>query len=172
MHQSIALIGLPGVGKSTIGKILAGKIGVDFVDTDAVIEQQIGQTIRAYFSEHGESVFRMLEKQTLQQLFNSDTHRIIATGGGSVLDQENRQLMRDKAIVVYLESTVEQLALRLQADQKRPLLIGDVYARLEELHQQREVLYKEAADFSVNVSLHSAEETAQLIIEQFGLASL
>lgn len=170
IYQPIALIGLSGAGKSTIGELLAEKTNSTFIDTDEVIEKTIGQTISTYFSTQGEAAFRKLEKQVLCDLLSCPQYQIIATGGGCILDSENRRLLKEKTNVVYLEVSVEQLVLRLKNDQQRPLLAeGDLHVRLTELCQQRKALYEETAHFTIDPSVNGAEQITQQIIDHFEL---
>lgn len=147
MTRSIALIGLSGVGKSTLGQALAQHCGWPLFDTDALIVAEQGQSIAAFFAQHGEATFRQLEHRVLQQAF-AIAPAVVATGGGIVLLPENRALLRERAFVVWLNAPTAELVARLQRHtEERPLLSGDDPAvRLERLRQERSGLYQSVAD--------------------------
>ena len=168
--QLISLIGLPGGGKSTIGRHLSRRLGVPFTDTDAVIEQRIGCSIRAFFEQEGEDRFRDVESAVLTDIVES-THGVLATGGGIVLRQANRDLLHGKTVCVFLRSTPEELFRRLRHDLKRPLLqVADPLARLRELQRQREPLYEQAAHFVVQTGRPSVPTLVNMILMQLELA--
>ena len=168
--QLISLIGLPGGGKSTIGRHLSRRLGVAFIDTDAVIEQRICCSIRAFFEQEGEDRFRDVESAVLAEIIES-THGVIATGGGIVLRERNRHLLHDKTVCVFLRSTPEELFRRLRHDLKRPLLqVADPLARLRELQRQREPLYEQAAHFIVQTGRPSVPTLVNMILMQLELA--
>lgn len=166
----ISLIGLPGGGKSTIGRHLSRRLGVPFTDTDAVIEQRIGCSIRAFFEQEGEDRFRDVESAVLTDIIES-THGVLATGGGIVLREANRHLLHDKTVCVFLRSTPEELFRRLRHDLKRPLLqVADPLSRLRELQRQREPLYEQAAHFVVQTGRPSVPTLVNMILMQLELA--
>lgn len=166
----ISLIGLPGGGKSTIGRHLARRLGVPFTDTDAVIEQRLGCSIRACFEQEGEDRFRDLESAVLAEIIGS-THGVLATGGGIVLREANRDLLHSKTVCVFLRSTPEELFRRLRHDLKRPLLqVADPLARLRELQRQREPLYGQAAHFVVQTGRPSVPTLVNMILMQLELS--
>ena len=148
--RSISLIGMPGVGKSTVGRHLARRVGAEFTDTDAWIEQRIGCSIRAFFEQHGEARFREIETEVLREALTSE-NGVIATGGGVVLSQENRRLLRSRTVCVYLRATPEDLFKRLRHDSKRPLLqVEDPLSRLRDLYATRDPLYREASHYALD----------------------
>lgn len=143
--MNVALVGLPGAGKSAIGRRLAQRLALPFVDSDQVIEQRIGCSIRAYFEREGEAGFRHVEEQVIRELAASASG-VVATGGGAVLREANRRGLRAHFYVIYLRSSPEDLLKRLRHDLKRPLLqVADPLARLRELHAVRDPLYCETA---------------------------
>lgn len=169
----IALVGMPGGGKSTVGKQLARQIGVPFVDSDHEIEQRIGGSIRQFFDQYGEEAFRDLESEVIEALLNRPGDCVLATGGGAVLRERNRELLHAGSTVLYLRSTPEDLFRRLRHDTTRPLLqVRDPLARLRELHHQRDPLYRRCAHYvleSARPSVHSLVNMALMQLELAGL---
>jgi shikimate kinase len=169
----ISLVGMPGSGKSTIGRQLARHLGWRFVDSDHEIERHIGGSIRAFFEQHGEAAFRDLESTTLAGLAQRDGSAVLATGGGSVLRDANRAVLRAAGKVVYLRSTPEELFKRLRHDRQRPLLqVADPLKKLRELYQQRDPLYRDAADFVIETGRPSVATLVNMIVMQLELAGV
>ena len=161
---------MPGGGKSTVGRHLARRLAVSFVDTDAVIERRIGCPIRTFFEQEGEERFRDIEVAALAELVAS-THGVIATGGGIALRDENRVLLHAHTTCVYLRSTPEELFRRLRHDSKRPLLqVADPLARLRDLYAKRDPLYREAAHFIIETGRPSVPTLVNMILMQLELA--
>lgn len=166
----IALVGLPGSGKSTIGRYLAKRWSMPFVDVDVAIEEHIGCTIRDFFAKEGESRFRDVEQVVLAALLARPEKTVVATGGGAVLKAENRQELTEHAQVVYLSASPHEIAKRLQRDTQRPLLqVDNPLQRLLDLHAIRDPLYKDVADFVVAGSGLSAAQVAQRVAMQIEL---
>ncbi len=166
----IALVGLPGSGKSTIGRYLAKRWSMPFVDVDVAIEEHIGCTIRDFFAKEGEPRFRDVEQEVLAALLARPEKTVVATGGGAVLKAENRQELTEHAQVVYLSASPHEIAKRLQRDTQRPLLqVDNPLQRLLDLHAIRDPLYKEVADFVVAGSGLSATQVAQRVAMQIEL---
>jgi shikimate kinase len=140
---NLYLIGMPGCGKSTLGQALAKRLGYQFFDTDAVIEQLTQQSISDFFAASGEAKFRDLETQVLAEL-SAYTRLVVATGGGIVLRRMNWSHLRQGAIV-WLDVPIEELQQRLQAETNRPLLqTGELSTRLHTLWNDRHSLYAQA----------------------------
>ena len=143
-----------------------------FADTDSVIEEQIGCSIREFFELEGEAKFRVRESNVLRQLI-ADCPGVIATGGGTVLYEANRQLLRDKTVCVYLRSTPEELFRRLRHDSKRPLLqVADPAERLREMYAQRHPLYEQASQFVIDIGRPTVAALVNMILMQLELAGL
>jgi shikimate kinase len=143
---NLILIGPMGAGKSSLGRRLAERFGLRFVDLDRVIEIDAGRGIPAIFAEEGEAGFRRRERALLARLLE-DEDQVIATGGGAVLDPDNRARMRDRGYVVHLDVDVETQLARLARDRQRPLIAGDDRAEvLKRLAVERGALYAETAD--------------------------
>ncbi|MCU0566364.1 MAG: shikimate kinase [Oculatellaceae cyanobacterium Prado106] len=150
---NLYLVGMMGSGKSTTGKILAEHLGYRFLDTDAVIEQAAGQSIREIFATSGEDAFRELETQVLGQLA-AYQRLAVATGGGIVLQRQNWSYLRH-GIVVWLDVPLAELGDRLQQDQTRPILQDtDMTQKLQTLMEQRQPLYAQA---DVRITVRPAE---------------
>jgi shikimate kinase len=166
----ISLVGLPGSGKSTVGRQLARRLGVGFTDSDHVIEERIGCPIREYFAREGESAFRDLEEQVLRELTASG-QGVLATGGGAVLRPANRERLKAAGQVIYLRSTPEEVHRRVRHDSNRPLLqVEDPLGRLRELHAQRDPLYRETAHFTIETGRPSVPTLVNMILMQLELS--
>lgn len=167
----IHLVGLPGSGKSTVGRQLARRLGLPFHDSDHVIEQRIGCSIRSFFEREGEDAFRDIEEAVIAELCGVDG--VLATGGGAVLRPANRAQLRASGQVIYLRSTPEEVFRRVRHDQGRPLLqVADPLARLRELYQQRDPLYRETAHFVIETGRPSVSTLVAMILMQLELAGV
>ncbi len=143
----IALIGLMGAGKSTLGQALARHLGLPFVDLDARIVEQAGKAIPRIFAEDGEDAFRVLESACLEQCIASPQGCVLATGGGVIIRDNNRRQL-GQCTVIWLDASPEVLARRVAGDGNRPVLQGDdALVRLRELDRQRRPWYQQCADF-------------------------
>ena len=148
----VALVGMPGCGKSTVGRHLARLLARRFVDSDTEIEQEIGESIRSFFDREGEAAFRDVEQRVIEGLTRQDDI-VLATGGGAVLRPSNRDALHGRAQVFYLRSSPEELARRLRNDTNRPLLQGvDPLRKLRELYRERDPLYRRTAHFVVETA--------------------
>ncbi|MCT8553416.1 shikimate kinase AroK [Glaesserella parasuis] len=163
--RNIFLIGPMGAGKSTIGRQLAQMLNMDFLDSDAVIEERAGADIDWIFDIEGEAGFRKREERIINKLTQSQG-LVLSTGGGSVLSKDNRNVLSARGIVVYLETTVDKQFERTQRDKKRPLLqTEDPYQTLVELAKIRNPLYEEIADIILQTDEQSAKVVATQIID-------
>ena len=144
LPRSLAIVGLMGAGKSSIGRRLAQRLKVPFVDADSEIELAAGATIEEIFERHGEAFFRDGERRVIQRLLEGPV-RVIATGGGAFMDPATRRLMRERAISVWLKADLELLLPRVLRRNNRPLLkVGEPRAVLERLIAERYPVYAEA----------------------------
>ena len=168
----LALVGLPGSGKSTVGRQLARRLGLAFTDSDQVIQEQIGCSIREFFAREGEEAFRDVEQAVIETLCAARIG-VVATGGGVVLRAANRQRLREAGQVIYLRSSPEELFRRVRHDAKRPLLqVDDPLARLRELCAQRDPLYRETAHFIVETGRPSVPTLVNMILMQLELSGV
>jgi shikimate kinase len=169
---TISLVGMPGCGKSTVGRHLARQLGLRFVDSDAEIERRIGMPIRDFFAAHGEAAFRDVEQDVLDELTQRTGH-MLATGGGAVLRPSNRDALHSRTHVFYLRSTPEELFRRLRHDTHRPLLqVADPQARLRDLYRERDPLYRRTAHFVVEAARPSVPALMGMVLMQLELAGL
>lgn len=167
----VCLIGMPGSGKSTVGRQLARRLSLPFFDSDHVIEERIGCSIREYFEREGEERFRDIESEVLDSL-TQEPRAVLSTGGGSVLRAANRQHLHDRCRVVYLKSTPEELLRRLRHDRNRPLLQGgDPMRRLRDLFVARDPLYRATAHFTIETGRPSVATLVNMIVMQVELDS-
>ncbi|MDH5184372.1 MAG: shikimate kinase AroK [Gammaproteobacteria bacterium] len=163
----IFLVGLMGAGKSTIGKQLAKVLNKTFVDSDREIESQTGVAIPLIFELEGEEGFRRREREMIDKL-TLQANTVLATGGGAVMNEDNRKALRERGYVVYLHATVEQLLERTRMDRNRPLLqTEDPRAKLEELLSIRDPLYRDVADITIDTGLVSIREVVQQLVQKF-----
>lgn len=153
------LIGMPGSGKTTVGKLVAGALDVPFRDSDDLIEERAGADIPAIFSREGEEGFRSHERVVIGELAGL-RDVVVATGGGAVLDEENVAVMREAGRIVLLEAGVGELAARLDGTSSRPLLAGDLRVRLAATLAERRSRYREVADAIIDTTGKTPEEIA------------
>ena len=162
----VVLVGPMGVGKSTIGKVLAAELNRPFFDTDQLIEERTGADIGWIFDVEGEEGFREREHGLLEELVSSKNRSsVIATGGGIVLREDNRALIQTCELVVYLRADVEQLIARTARDKKRPLLqVDDREGQVRKLMAERDPLYREVSNFTVSADKRGPKQVADEII--------
>ncbi len=153
---NLILVGMMGSGKTTMGRVLAKHLGKDFVDSDEEIQKRTGVTIPHIFDIEGETGFRQRETAAIRDLVVRD-NMVLATGGGVVLMEQNRVMLQQSGIVIYLKASVHDLWQRTRHDRNRPLLqTADPHAKLMELFQQRDPLYLQVADIVIQSGKQSA----------------
>lgn len=164
--MTVALVGLPGSGKSTVGKQLARRLRLPFLDSDLAIEARLECSIREYFEREGEDRFRDVEESVLDEL--TQVHDgVLSTGGGSVLRAVNRSFLKDRCYVIYLKSSPDELFRRLRHDVNRPLLqVADPLNRLRDLFAARHPLYFETAHFVLETGRPSVSNLVKSILTQ------
>ena len=159
-------MGLPGSGKSTVGRQLARRLNLSVIDSDHAIEERLGCSIREFFEVEGEERFRDIETQVIQKLLQ-EKYGVISTGGGSVLRPLNRQELHSKAKVFYLRASPEEVFRRLKHDQNRPLLqVADPLTRLKDIYSIRDPLYRETAHHVVETGRPKISNMVHNIIAQ------
>ena len=170
--SNVVLIGLPGSGKSSVGRQLARRLQVPFVDSDHVIEQRLGCSIREYFDREGEDAFRDVEQAVIDDL-SLNHSGVLSTGGGTVLRPVNREHLHQRGKVVYLRSSPEEVFRRLRHDVSRPLLqVSDPLQRLRDLYAVRDPLYRETAHFIIETGRPSVATLVNMILMQLELAGV
>lgn len=164
---NIVLVGYMGSGKTTVGNLLCSKYQMKFVDTDQYIEEQQNMSISEIFRLFGEDAFRKLETEALEELSRTCFHTVISTGGGIVLKEENRKLLKKLGTVVFLEVSPDEVSRRLRGDTSRPLLAGDseeeILQKIETMLAARLPYYQSAADHTVKADEKTPEEIAEEI---------
>ncbi|MFY7866561.1 shikimate kinase [Roseateles sp.] len=169
----ISLVGMPGGGKSTVGRQMARQLGMRFVDTDTEIETRLGESIKSFFDRSGEGAFRDLESEVLAEVLTREGEFVLATGGGIVLRDANRELLHRHSHVLYLRSTPEELFRRLRHDTQRPLLqVRDPLGKLRELYQVRNPLYRRCAHFVLETGRPSVHGLVNMALMQLELAGI
>jgi shikimate kinase len=169
--KTIALVGMPGSGKSSVGRQLARKLAVPFVDSDTAIEHRLREPIRSFFAREGEQKFRDVEQEVIDTIIASPETGVLATGGGSVLREANRRLLREAATVVYLRCTPDELFRRLRRDTQRPLLqVRDPRAALHQLFRERDPIYSELADFIIDTGRPAVHALVGMVLMRLELA--
>lgn len=162
LDGNIIFIGLMGAGKTTVGRQLAKQLGKTFYDTDHEIEKRTGVKIPVIFDLEGEAGFRKREAAVIEEMAHQ-TNIVLATGGGAVLAQKNRKVLKENGCVIYLRATVNDLYKRMRHDKQRPLLQNvDIKAKLETLYQERNPIYTEMAD----MILDTGHQPASTLVNQ------
>ena len=165
---SLFLVGMMGAGKTTVGRLLARRLALRFVDSDHEIERRCGVKVPLIFDIEGETGFRTRETQLLTELTALEGI-VLATGGGAVLAEDNRRCLTSRGTVIYLCAKPEDLYERVRQDRNRPLLATpDPLGRLRELHAQRDTLYRSVADLVVDTGRQSVRSLAHSLIDELG----
>ena len=162
----VILVGLPGAGKTTVGRLVAKQLGVGFADVDGLIEERIGLSISRIFSDRGEESFREYERDIVAELVASDRPRVIAPGGGWAAQPQSLDSVAGRALTVYLETTPATAAVRARNGVLRPLLGAEegYKGRITELHRTRQRYYS-GCDVSVSTDGRTPVEVAQEVVE-------
>ncbi|MEN9292218.1 MAG: hypothetical protein RL288_14 [Actinomycetota bacterium] len=159
------LIGPPGAGKSSIGKSLAKRMNLNFIDTDELIENRSGKKISDIFLEDGEAGFRALEKESVLEALRQ-ANSIISLGGGAVLDSETQSVLREMNRVVYLEVSISNAAPRIGFNRDRPLLLGNPRQQWLSLMEHRKPIYESLAKYQVSTDNRKVSEVAEILVEE------
>lgn len=163
--DNIYLVGFMGSGKSTVGRLLARRLGFKFADLDSVIEEESGKSIAEIFSLHGEDHFRRLETEALARLA-ADRKSVIALGGGAFVAHENREMLEKSGTSVWLKVSCEEAARRCRGDSQRPLAHDQT--RFQKLHKIRQPVY-EKADIHVETDGKEPDMVCDLILQKFSI---
>jgi shikimate kinase len=168
----VVLVGLMGTGKTTVGRILAQRLGRPLCDSDEMVEARTGRTVRQIWETDGEPAYRVEETAVLREALTSAAPNVIAAAGGVVLREENRRALQGAdATVIWLRGNPGVLVARAVTGEHRPLLDRDPLARLQEMARLREALYREVADIEVDVSTLSPDAVADAILAAIGVDS-
>jgi shikimate kinase len=164
--MNIALYGFMGVGKSTVGKKLAEKLGYTFIDMDSEIEKQTGKTIKEIFQINGEPRFRHLESEMIKDLTKKD-RLVIACGGGAIANEDNAKRLKASSRMVYLTASVNEIVSRTRGDGTRPLLnVTNPVEVASELYDKRRPIYSRYAEVEVDTTHKSIDVVVELILEK------
>ena len=167
MKTNIALIGFMGVGKTAVGQALAEKLGKEFVELDALIEQKVGKSIPEIFQQDGEVAFRELEIEVTKEV-SRNKNLVIACGGGLVLNKINIDRLRNQSTIVYLTASPRVILKRIAGNgEERPLLkVDNPSSTIQELLRFREPFYQRAADIKIDTSKLGIDAVAEQIMEK------
>jgi shikimate kinase len=166
MPGNFFLVGMMGAGKTTIGRALAKASGKRFYDSDHEIEARTGVRIPVIFEIEGESGFRDRETETIEALVQ-EPEIVLATGGGAILREQNRNTLKQNGTVIYLRASVDDLYLRTCHDKNRPLLqTADPKGKLHQLYSERDPLYQDVADLIIDTSRQSVPQLLQIVIQK------
>jgi len=166
--QRILLVGMMGAGKTTVGRLVAEKLGWQYLDSDTEVERSTGMTVPELFARDGETAFRDAESAALVRACSGAEAVVVSVAGGAVLRTANRQLLMESGEVVWLRARPATLAARVGDGSGRPLLEGDAAATLIELDAERRPFYLELADVAIDVDELSASEVATCILNEVG----
>ena len=164
MSSRIVLIGPPGSGKSTVGKALASEMNLKFIDTDSAIELKAGRKISEIFLEEGEVGFRKIERQVVLDSLETDS-AVIALGGGSVLDKDVQNRLKDEPNVIYLEVSISNAAPRVGFNTERPLLLANPRQQWLKLFEERKAIYESLGRIKFCTDNKKPKESAHAIKE-------
>jgi shikimate kinase len=169
MTQRILLVGMMGAGKTTVGRLVADKLGWRYLDSDLEVQEATGMTVPELFAQTGEQAFRDAEADALRTAAAIDEPSVVSVAGGAVLRADNRVLIESSGTVVWLRARPATLAARVGDGSGRPLLSGDPLEALTELSAVRAPFYAEVAAITIDVDDLTSDEVASLVLEQVGL---
>jgi shikimate kinase len=172
MAEHVFIVGMMGSGKTTIGRLLAERLGWRHLDSDEQVGRDTGQTVPEIFAQRGEPAFRAAEARALAAAATNDTPTVISVAGGAVLDPDNRHVLRRGGVVVWLRARVETLAGRVGDGAGRPLLGDDPAAALRRLYAQRRPVYQDLAQVVVDVDGVDARTVAERVLAALPLDTL
>lgn len=167
MINSFFLVGPMGVGKTTIGRLLSEKVSCAFLDSDVWIEQSMNQSIPAIFSSFGEEIFRDIESEAIDGL-TQQSRIVLSTGGGAILRDINRERLKSRGTVIFLDLSPEKIFQRIEGDQTRPLLQTDnPLATMQAIYDIRKPLYLDSAHYHLSVENRAPEEISDLLVNLY-----
>ncbi len=163
--MKIYLIGMMGSGKSTVGGLLSERLKIKFIDLDSIVETNTQKTVSEIFEKDGEMHFRKLESEALENTIGIDA--VVACGGGIILDEYNRSLLQSSGKTIFLNSSISELAKRVESADDRPLLADkQIEKELEKISSKRLNLYEETAHLTINVNNRTPMEITNHILDQ------
>jgi shikimate kinase len=166
--RTLVLVGLMGAGKSSVGRRLAARLALPFIDADAEIEAAAGMTVSEIFARHGEPAFRDGERRVIARLLGDPVH-VLATGGGAFMEPRTRALIRERAVSIWLRAELDELVRRVSRRSDRPLLKGaDPRGVLERLMAERYPIYAQA-DVTVASGSGSTDDTVERILDELAM---
>ena|SRR5579885_1332786 len=163
-HKRVILTGFMGTGKTAVGELLAKKLKFEFLDTDLMVEQEVGKTITEIFEKEGEPVFRHYEKQMVKKALESE-NVVVSTGGGAIVDPDNLKLMKERGFIIGLSASPEAILQRVSNMDTRPMLRSkDQLKRIESLLSRRSPYYRQA-DKIVDTTMKRIDQTVEEILK-------
>ena len=168
--RKVLLVGMMGAGKTVVGRLVASRLGWPHVDSDDQVHKKTGRTVAQIFAERGEAAFRAEEAQVLAEAMTQEGPLVVSVAGGAILTADNRRLLREGGLVVWLRAELATLARRVAAGNHRPLIAGDPLGRLTLLYAERRPLYQDLADAVIDVDHLSPSEVADKVVAAFRAA--